>query len=95
MLSPSSRDQINILELGSGPGLSGLFAASHFTDAHVYMSDICTKSLKLIKQNIELNRELLPCSLISVNYLEWGAHAFKEDLCEYYDDPHFPTKLEH
>ena len=46
---------MNILELGSGPGLSGLYASAFFPKSKVYMTDICTKSLNLIKQNIKLN----------------------------------------
>ena len=45
-----------IIELGSGPGLGGLFAASLIKEAeNIYMTDICTKSLQLIRDNIKDN----------------------------------------
>ena len=47
-----------ILELGSGPGLGGLFAASLIKEAEtLYLTDICTKSLQLIRENINDNRD--------------------------------------
>ena len=49
----ASKDGLNILELGSGPGLGGIFAASYLKNANVFLTDICTKSLKLIKSNID------------------------------------------
>jgi cyclopropane fatty-acyl-phospholipid synthase-like methyltransferase len=47
-----------ILELGSGPGLGGLFAASLIKEAEtLYLTDICIKSLQLIRDNITDNRD--------------------------------------
>lgn len=57
------------------------------------MTDICTKSLKLIKSNIDLNKDCQNASKISVNYLEWGVFDKNKDLEEFYEDKNFPKQF--
>ena len=70
----------SIIELGSGPGLGGLFAASLIKEAEsLYLTDICTKSLQLIRDNITDNRDQCNPKKLSVNYLEWGKLDLESD----------------
>ena len=45
----------NILELGSGTGLGGIFVKKLLPQSSVVMTDICTKSLQSIRNNLSLN----------------------------------------
>eukprot|EP00347_Sterkiella_histriomuscorum_P006368 403353027 len=77
---------LKILELGSGPGLSGLYSSLFFKNAKIFMTDICPKSLNLIKDNIQLNQELLNRDNLSINYFEWGNFTRNQDFEEFYED---------
>ncbi len=84
------QNTLKVLELGSGPGLGGIFASSLLSDSKVYMTDICPKSLQLIRQNIDLNSDKCKKDSISVNCLEWGKHS-NPDL-ELNEDKTFPEQ---
>ncbi|TNV75732.1 hypothetical protein FGO68_gene977 [Halteria grandinella] len=86
-LLPDLQNVNTVLELGSGTGLGGIFARTLLKEAEtVYMTDICTKSLQMIRENILLN---MTSGEISVNYLEWGKHDINHELN---DDKAFPTE---
>ena len=79
---------IRVLELGSGTGLGGIHFAKlmQHMDRHfnLYMTDICEKSLKLIKQNVEQNK----AQGVSLCQLAWGNHQSNSDAC--FKEPGFP-----
>ena len=61
MLNFNTPNQIDVLELGSGTGLGGLHFTALTSGKHkLVMTDICEKSLKLIKKNIEGNKLPMP-----------------------------------
>ena len=45
------KDSNKVIELGSGTGLAGLFIHALF-NKQVYLTDICSKSLKIIRENV-------------------------------------------
>ena len=51
------KKKIKILDLGSGSGIIGIYIKKKFKNkVEVYFSDYSTKAVKLIKQNIKLNK---------------------------------------
>ena len=66
----------NVLELGSGPGLGGIFASALIPSAVVVLTDICTRSLQMIEENFKINKDII--HNVSANYLEWGKLDYKE-----------------
>ncbi|CDW84866.1 UNKNOWN [Stylonychia lemnae] len=87
--------QLQILELGSGPGLSGFYASRYFKDSKVFLTDICIKSLNLIKENIDINKEVLNQNQLSVDFFEWGNFTRSSENEEHYQNKdEFPTNYE-
>jgi 16S rRNA G1207 methylase RsmC len=70
-----------VLELGSGTGLGGLFASALLKktspDSDLYMTDICERSLEVVKTNMDLNTSAGTNLLSETNlcYLRWGEHT--------------------
>ncbi len=75
---------LKVLELGSGPGLAGIFTQAYLRNSEVYLTDICHKSLNLIKENIEINKDLLNQEKLSVNYFEWGNFSKDTGMADHY-----------
>ena len=96
----NNTSEYQILELGSGTGLGGLFTQIQLNAKKIYLTDICPQSIKLIKENIKLNKEIFQTNLnsFSSNFLEWGKHDITKDetetktiALEVNDDLSFPS----
>jgi predicted nicotinamide N-methyase len=70
----------NILDIGSGTGAVGLYAASLSQTGHVVLSDGDESLLPLLDANIRANASLLgtsvsdACARIKASLLRWGVH---------------------
>ena len=64
----------------------------------VYLTDMCAQSVKLMRENIDLNKNMLGSRAFSVNYLEWGKHDIeiseeaRKMAREVNEDKAFPNK---
>ncbi|CDW73507.1 UNKNOWN [Stylonychia lemnae] len=70
-----------MVELGSGTGIAGLAFAKLFPNSTHYLTEYSLSSLKLIDENIDLNK--LNKDLVKSCTLEWGveqAKQLKQDL---------------
>ena len=74
--------KLKVLELGSGTGLGGISTAkilenqkSDLTSPpELYLTDICTKSLDTVRNNLTLANNLSKPERITLVPLEWGKH---------------------
>ena len=69
-----------VLELGSGTGLAGIFASILFPNSKVFLTDICLKSIRLIKENVALNNNTTSFDWSYPNYFEWGNFERNNDI---------------